>query len=259
MRDFTVEAELFTKFKNITYFDVPHKYYYKDKQFTSVTTLLHKYQEPFNEEYWLEQKSMEFGVPQFKIKRAWDFINKKGTMKGSAIHDYAENSLWNKVFFYPEKTFIDEFGFDPIKYEYDITKKHVDNFIKVSRGKLIPIRTEMVMYDVDTMIAGMADLIFYNVRDKEYQIWDWKTNKAFTEYNERGYKLLDSLNMLDDCDLEIYSLQLAAYKYIIEKNTSIKFGKSFLVWVSHNNNFRIIETKNRDVFIKDIFNSINNN
>ena len=44
-----------------------------------------------------------------------------------------------------------------------------------------------------------------------------------------------NLSTLTDSDLEMYSLQLEAYKYIIEKNTSIKLGKSFLIWVSHNN------------------------
>lgn len=255
MMDFsTMSTELLTSFNDITYHDVPHKYYYGDEQFVSVTTILHKYQEPFDEAYWLSKKSEEFGIPEYLIKRCWNFINKKGTMKGSIIHDYAENMLLNKVFFYPKDDIISEFGFDPIKLEYDKTKRHVDNFIKVSKGRLIPVKTELVMYDLETKIAGMADLIFYNVRDKEFQIWDWKTNKKFS-YDNRFQNLNGILGTLEDCDLEMYSLQLEAYKYILEKNTNIKFGKSHLVWVSHNNdNFQIIPTHDRRYFIETLFN-----
>ena len=63
----------------------------------------------------------------------------------------------------------------------------------------------------------------------------------------------DKLFMLEDSDLEIYSLQLAMYKLIIEKNTGIKLGKSYVVWFSHNNdNYEIIETKDREYYAKMI-------
>jgi len=40
------------------------------------------------------------------------------------------------------------------------------------------------------------------------------------------------------------------YKYIIEKNTGIKLGKSYIVWFSHNNDsYKIIETKDRSYYI----------
>ena len=211
-----------------------------------------KYEEVFDEKYWSNKKAYEHNVPQYKIKRAWKFINKKGTLKGSIIHDYAENLLLNKIFKYPANEIYNEFGFDPIWEEYLITKKHVDNFIRISKNKLIPVKTELVIYDKESMIAGMLDLLFYNVKDKEFQIWDWKTNKKFTKNSDN--LLLDELGTLQASDLEKYSLQLEAYKYIIEKNTSIKLGKSFLIWVSHNNNdFEIIETNNRRYFIENMF------
>lgn len=247
----SISSEIFTNFNNITYFDEPHQYYYDDKEYISVTTLIHKYQEPFDEKYWLEYKSNQLNIPQYKIKRAWDFINKKGTMKGSIIHDYAENKLLNKVFKYPEREIINEFGFDPIKPEYDLTKNHVDKFINLSGNKLIPIKTELVVYDQELLIAGMVDILFYNVKEMEFQIWDWKTNKKFSTHGNNLLK--GNLSTLEDCDIEIYSLQLELYKYIIEKNTNIKLGKSYLVWVSHNNRgFEIIETRDRRYFIEQI-------
>jgi hypothetical protein len=64
---------------------------------------------------------------------------------------------------------------------------------------------------------------------------------------------LGDLFLLENCDMEIYSLQLELYKYIIEKYLSIKLGKSYVVWFSHNNNdYKIIEMKNRRIYIEKI-------
>ena len=61
--------------------------------------------------------------------------------------------------------------------------------------------------------------------------------------------------MIEECDLEIYSLQLSLYKLIIEKHTGIKLGKSYLVWFSHNNpSYKIIEAKDRTYYVNQIIN-----
>ena len=247
-----IPPELFTTFNDVTFFDEPHKYFVDGKELISVTTIIHKYQEEFNEEYWSNYKSEQFSIDQKEILRAWEFINKKGTIKGSAIHDYAENLFQNKKYEYPKQLILNEFGFDPVQREYEITKKHVDRFYKDSHKKLIPIRTELVVYDRESLIAGMLDMLFWNVKMKEFQIWDWKTNKDFTS-EMKSRHLIGDLFMLEDCDLEIYSLQLDMYKKIIEKNTPIKLGKSFIVWFSHNNdNYKIIETKDRSYYAEII-------
>jgi hypothetical protein len=254
-----IPHQLFTAFNDVTFFDEPHKYYWEVKELISATTIIHRYKEEFNEDYWSQSKSDQFRVSQRDILRAWNFINKKGTIKGSSIHDYAENLFQNKKFEYPKQTILNEFGFDPIKKEYDITRKHVDKFYGDVQGKLIPIKTELVVYDKETLIGGMLDILFYNVRAQEFQIWDYKTNKKLSLKTER--RLANELFVLDDSDLSIYSLQLGLYKYIIEKNTGIKLGKSYLVWFSHNNeNYEIIETKDYsyfvDILIKNRLNEI---
>lgn len=249
-----INCDLFTNFNNITYFDEPHEYLINDEKFVSVTTLIHKYVNEFDEEYWSKIKSEQYGVPQYKIKRAWKFINKKGTLKGSIIHDYAENKLLNKVFKYPKELIYNEFGFDPIFSEYTITKKHVDQFIKDSKDKLIIIKTELVVYDLEYRVAGMVDALFFNVTKGVYQIWDHKTNKALTLSNP-NYQMNGILSILDNSDLDIYSLQLSMYKHIIEKNTSLILGDSYIVWYSHNNdNYKIYKTKNYDYYVKEILN-----
>jgi len=254
-----IPNKLFTSFNDVTFHDEPHKYYVDGKELISVTTLIHKYQEEFQEDYWSNYKAEEYALSQREVLRAWEFINKKGTIKGSAIHSYAENLFQNKVFPYPKQLILNEFGFDPVLPEYEITKKHVDRFYKDVMGKLIPIRTEMVVYDRESLIGGMLDIMFYNIKAKQFQIWDNKTNKKLTLKTER--RLKNELYVLDDSDLSIYSLQLGLYKYILEKNTGIKLGKSYLIWFSHNNdNYEIIETKDYsylvDIIVNDRINEI---
>jgi hypothetical protein len=245
-----IPSELFTAFNDITFYDEPHKYFIGEKELISVTTLIGKYHEPFDEDYWSGYKATQYDLTPEEVLRAWKFINRKGTIKGSAIHDYAENLFQNKKFEYPQQLILNEFGFDPVWSEYEITKKHVDQFYNDVQGKLIPVRTEMVVYDKESLIAGMLDVLFYNVKWGVFQIYDWKTNKKFsTEEKERH--LLNELYMIEDCDFEIYSLQLSLYKYIIEKITGIKLGKSYIVWFSHNNpTYKIIEAKDRSYYAK---------
>ena len=248
----TIPNNLFTAFNDVTFYDEPHKYYLDGKELISVTTLIGKYKEEFNEKYWSEYKGNQFGITPEEIVRAWKFINKKGTIRGSAIHDYAENLFQNKKFEYPKQLILNEFGFDPVQHTYNICKKHVDKFYNDVQGKLIPIRTELVVYDRESLIGGMLDILFWNVKTKEFQIWDHKTNKEFT-YEMKDRHLINDLYLLEDCDLELYSLQLGLYKYIIEKNLQIKLGKSYLVWYSHNNdNYKIIEAKDRSYYINII-------
>jgi hypothetical protein len=261
-----IPNKFFTTFNDVEYHDEPHEYLVDGKKLISVTTIIHRYQEEFAEDYWSRTKAEEYSLSQKEVLRGWEFINKKGTVKGSAIHDYAESKFLNKVFPYPKQLILDEFGFDPIEKEYDITKDHVDNFYNDVRGKLIPIRPEFVVYDRETLIGGMVDMLFYNVKAKCFQIWDWKTNKKFTEIQVdengnrtknkntvagRSDRLKGSLFTIYDNDMEIYSLQLAMYKYIIEKNTGIKLGDSYIVWFSHNNeNYEFMKTKPRESQVK---------
>jgi len=243
-----IPTELFTAFNDVQYFDEPHKYYLDGKELVSVTTLIHEYVEPFDEEYWSEFKGREFNIHPRIIQRAWKFINNKGTMKGSAIHDYAENLFLNKTFEYPKETIFNHFGFDPVRKEYQITKNHVDKFYADVQNKLIPVKTELILYDREALIGGMLDMLFWNVRAQEFQIWDWKTNKAFTHENKQR-SLMGKLGLLEESDIEIYSLQLEMYKQIIERNTNIKLGQSYIVWFCHRNeNYEIIKPKDRKYY-----------
>lgn len=249
-------AELFYKFNDIKYHDEPHKYYIGDKQLTSVTTLIHKYEEEFDADKWSEIKGERYNVSSDDIKFAWKFINERATIKGSAIHDYTENLFLNKVFPYPKDLILKRFGNDPVWDEFLNTKKHVDNFYKVAKNRLIPIKTELVCFDEEYLIAGMVDMLFYNLKSKMFEIWDWKTNSSDNAFNEAENTISNlkyPLFTLQNTAIDIYSLQLSIYKYILEKNTNIKLGDSHIVWFSHKNeNFEVKKCHNYTYLVEDL-------
>ncbi len=248
-----IPMEIFLNFNRIKFFDDVHKYYLGDKNLISVTTVLHKYQEEFDVEFWSFQKKEELGMTQDQVKAYWIALNIKSQIKGSAIHNYAELLYNNKVYKYDDKQTLEKLGMDnhlllasqnqgTVKDEYEIVKKYVDNFYNDTHGKLIPIKTEFVVFDEEWELAGMMDILFWNVKKKCFQIWDWKTNKKLNKTSEFGKKLRSVVSHLDDCEFEIYSLQLSAYKRIIERNTSIKIDGCYIVWFNEvNDNYKIIE------------------
>ena len=67
-------------------------------------------------------------------------------------------------------------------------------------------------------------------------------NTLLKMFNEFGNKMLYCLSMLDDCEFNIYSLQLNTYKKIIERNTNLRFGDCYIVWFNEENpNYEIIK------------------
>lgn len=81
--ELVIPNELFTSFNDVIFYNEPHKYFIGDKELISVTTLIHQYQEEFNEDYWSKYKGEQYNISQKEILRAWKFINEKGTIKGS--------------------------------------------------------------------------------------------------------------------------------------------------------------------------------
>jgi ATP-dependent exoDNAse (exonuclease V) beta subunit len=249
-----IPSELFTTFNDVTYFDEPHKYYVGEKQLTSVTTLIHRYEDEFDEDYWARYKADEYGIEPEDVKEAWRFINERATTLGSITHDYAENLYLNKVFPYPKDKVLAHFGYDPIYERFEITKSHVDKFYKHSKNKLIPIRTEFVVFCLQYFIGGMVDLLFYNVKAGEFQIWDWKTNSNPKAFEDSDQYMDGIFCELKNTDLNKYSIQLSTYKYIIEKYTGIKLGKSYLVWISPKNpSYEVIECIDYTSYVEEMF------
>lgn len=253
MMGIPIPMELFTKFNRIKFHDDIHKYYLGNKNLISVTTVLHKYQEEFDAYYWSNRKKEELQLSQEEVLLYWKALNIKSQIKGSAVHNYAELLYNNKIYKYDNERSLTLLGKEHIEIlarkgektieeEFKIVKTYVDNFYNDSFGKLIPIKTEFVVFDEEWELAGMMDILFWNVTKQCFQIWDWKTNKELNKESKYKIKLKKVLNHLHDCEFEIYSLQLTTYKRIIERNTGIKIEGCYIVWFNEvNENYKILQ------------------
>ena len=276
-----------TVFDKVKYYDEPHVYFIGDKQVTSVTTLIHQFENEFEEDFWSDYKAVEkiMGESEFKIfkkevgkdfvkeeflKRGgdedsllkikkeilkeWKFKNHHATYEGSTLHDFAENYFNNKVFPYPEINYEKDIEWPQIKDTYKIMEGQFKNFYNDVVGKLIPVKTELVVCDEDYEIAGMIDMLFYSVKLKKLVIYDWKTNTELKTEN-MWQKMKAPLNHLEECELNTYSLQLHTYKHLIEKNTGLKLHDDcFIVWFNENNdNYQMVKCHDYTEEVKKMF------
>lgn len=92
------------------------------------------------------------------------------------------------------------------------------------------------------MLAGNIDLLCWNVKAGEFQIWDYKNLKEFTTYSLYKKKALKEMSKYDDCHLTHYSLQQNLYKCMIERKLGITIGHCYLVHFNNEGgNYNIYE------------------
>lgn len=97
-----------------------------------------------------------------------------------------------------------------------------------------PFKTEWAIYDEKLKIAGTIDMI--HKRGDIFDIYDWKRSHRIVDIfgdpittNNYGEKGLGKLNQIDDTPYWHYCIQQNLYRYILEKNYSIRVGKMYLV------------------------------
>jgi ATP-dependent exoDNAse (exonuclease V) beta subunit len=163
----------------------------------------------------------------------------------------AENWWNNKSFPYDASVAVNAFGHDIIKEKFDKCELIFKKFWADASENLIPVKMELVVCDHDYEIAGMVDCLFYNKKSGMLEIWDYKTNKEIKKKNDYGEMFKPPISHLDVCEINTYSLQLGLYKHIIEKNTNLKLGNNYLIWINEsNNNYKIFTCKDLTAEIK---------
>lgn len=251
----------FSKFNNIKFYEEPHVYFIDDLQVISVTGLIHRFTEEFDEEKWLTIKAEERiassathhegethdqALTRYKseLKKEWTFKNRHGIYEGKLIHRYLENLMANKDVM-EDKGGEDMVTFSDIEQSFYMMKKLAYGFYRdyIMSGLLIPVKSELVVGAKELKLAGQIDQLFYNTKLNALQLYDWKTNRKLSRSS--NYSMTGCLSHLDACELNTYSLQLHTYKHLLEKNTNIKLHDSLnIVWFNeHNNNPQIIECR----------------
>ena len=235
---------------NVAFTEETHKYFNVDdpsKEYISVTTLIHRFTQPFDKEFWsaykaleqlipkenwtIEKKSLlnskkfdksilelynitenDFNKTQQDILDAWDEENRKSCERGTKIHSDIENSFYKN----PKDISLQKFG---IGGKFECKKDYPELDLKYG------VYPEYLIYresdDGILRIAGQVDLIVKS--GNEISICDWKTNKKIDK--KSGYstttkstaKMKYPLNSLDDSNFWHYSLQLSTYAWMLQK------------------------------------------
>jgi ATP-dependent exoDNAse (exonuclease V) beta subunit len=235
------------KFSHIKYYDEPHKYFIGEQELVSGTGFLKLFKPEFNAKVMAEKSAKKLGVPVEDVLSDWEYKREFAGMKGTLVHNFAENYWFNKIFPYNSQVVIDKFGEDHIKERYDRCVEMFLDFYRDASVSLTPVAMELVVGDAELGIAGMIDCLFYNEKLHEYQIWDYKTSRQIRMKSEYRKRFKAPISFVEECEYETYSLQLSLYKFLIEKNTNIKIGKCYLVWLfEENETYQVIECKNHE-------------
>lgn len=267
-------SEVITKQNgNIAFIEETHKYFdvtNPDAKFTSVTTMIHEYTQPFDKEFWSAYKALEkllpkdvwnvekksllnskkfdkvlldlhsisendFNREQQGILDEWDNENRKSCERGTKIHADLENS------FYQKKKDIDISKFE-IGGKFECRKDYSE--LDIENGVYPEYLISRVSEDGKLRIAGQIDLLVK--KGNKIIIADWKTNKKietksfFNNKTKTSVKMKFPLNNLDDVNYWHYALQLSTYAWMIQKlNPEFEIEDLVLVHFDHNDNMTV--------------------
>jgi len=195
-----------------------HKYSIKgDSTFISVTTWLKKFFAPFNGDIIIDRmmKSPKwptnkyYGMTKQEIKNLWrqngDEAAKLGTDMHKSIEDYYNGEIIQYNSF--EMKCFKEFVLD---------------------HPLVPYRTEWTIYDEELKICGSVDMTFIN-EDGSLSIYDWKRCKSMELQSDYNKYALYPIENIPDTNYWHYTIQLNAYKTILERNYGFKVKELVLI------------------------------
>lgn len=192
-------------------------------QWTSVTSLVHLFKEPFDapkvaEKASKNRKSKWYKMSVDEILSHWNDSNKIAVSLGSWYHDQREQDL---------------IACDTIQRsgrDLSIVSPLVDGDNKFAPDQALTegIYPEHLVYLKSAGICGQADRV--EVVGDTINLYDYKTNKeiktkGYKHWDGRVEKMLHCLAHVDDCNFMHYALQLSTYMYIMLKhNPNLKPG-----------------------------------
>ena len=222
-----------SKFNCYTFYEKTHQYFYYDKPVKqSVTQFIEQFFEPFDRDAISKKYAEKHKLNQEDVLADWDKKGKVSSISGTIIHKYLEDYARGKVFDI-DYTEAEEQGLlEDVKERVSLLLPQAKRFHEDTLNKLIPIQLEYTV-GVEDILAGNIDMLCWNVRDSEFQIWDYKNLKEMTTKSYFGKKGLKEFSFYDDCHIVHYSIQQTLYKIMLERKLGIKIGKCYLVHFCH--------------------------
>jgi ATP-dependent exoDNAse (exonuclease V) beta subunit len=181
--------------------------------YISVSTLLSKYKEPFDRDYFAGVTAMKKGKTKEEVLKDWDKTVKDACDKGTNIHKILENYLVEGTI--ENATLLEKFDKIFNKKDFQL------------------VRNEYIIFNDEYEIAGTSDLIC-DVNNELFDVYDFKTNKKFLFHSEYGKYLKTPLNNLQQCHYNDYSLQLSLYAYLYSIYANKKVRKICIFYYDGN-------------------------
>lgn len=260
--------------QNVYYNDEKHLYWDENGKYVSVTTLIGKFCQEFDNEFWSGYKALErlLSAEEFKIEKAqllkthkidvkyfcdmygftvndynkaqqdildeWAKTNADSCERGSKIHAELENKYLSK-----KQCDMKKFGLGG-KFEVNTNKSLMDrntDLLDIERG----VFPEYLIYrnsaDGKFKLAGQIDLLIKDGND--IYIIDYKTNKKledksfFDSRTKKSTMMKYPMNNLMDCNKVHYALQLSTYAWMLQKlNPNFVIKKLMLIHYDHQGN-----------------------
>lgn len=253
-----IRNKILSTFNKLVFIEDGHKYYLDGKELPSVSSITHKFQEPFHEEEQAERYAMKHGeTPQFWLDK-WHYNSLKATTCGTRVHAYGESLGWVRNG-HPE-LIVDE-----IKPQYE--KEH---------GWLVPIhpKEEAIVKFMDDLppsfhlvlneakvfsglnpnkemnpqndYCGTFDMLYYYDGEGDESkagllIFDYKTNKdLYKDYSRAvGKMFFPPFEDLYDESLSSYTLQLSCYQIPLE-DIGLKVLGRRIIWLKEDGTYEKI-------------------
>ena len=188
----------------------------------SVTTLIHKYQKPFDLEGNSLRVAQREGVSQDEIKARWRTENKRACGYGTKMHTVVERTFNGE--------FVDDTTFTPNE---KVVFSQINKVVGKMKSKPYDWESEKIVFDPEINVAGTIDLLGKNKDTGDYIIVDWKTNKRIRFDNEYGENFLAPIQDLPDCEFNLYGLQLSMYEKILKNGEFIPRDAKVKKFICH--------------------------
>lgn len=260
--------------QNVCYNDEKHMYWDENGIYVSVTTLIGKFCQDFDSEFWSGYKALEklLSSEEFKIEKAqllkthkidvkyfcdmygftvndynkaqqdildeWAKTNADSCERGSKIHAELESKYTSK-----KQCDMKKFGLGGkfIINTNDSLNNSNQSLLDIERG----VFPEYMIYrksdDGKFRLAGQIDLLIKDGND--IYIIDYKTNKKLEDksfFDNRTKKctmMKYPMNNLMDCNKVHYALQLSTYAWMLQKlNPNFVIKKLMLIHYDHQGN-----------------------
>ena len=260
--------------QNVFYNDEKHTYWDENGKYVSVTTLIGKFGQEFDKEFWSAYKALEklLTAEEFKAEKSqllkthkinlkyfydtydftsndynkaqqdildeWQKTNLEACERGSKIHADLEQSMYKNC-----NAELKKYGFGGKFTSYtnsQLDKENTD-ISKIEKG----VFPEFLIYrksnDGKFRLAGQIDLLIKDGND--IYIFDYKTNakldeKSFFDTRTKKCTMMRyPLNNIMDCNKMHYALQLSTYAWMLQKlNPMFTIKKLMLIHYDHNGN-----------------------